>query len=857
MAETIKGINVVIGSDTTGLSAALSDVNKRSRDIQSELKQVERLLRLDPSNTELVAQRQRLLGDAVANTREKLDRLKSTQEQINEQFARGDITEGQYRAFQREIIATEQELNRLNGQLNTSTTALEELGNTATNVSKKIGDVGEKTKKAGEGLTKGLTVPIAAVGAASIAAFTEVDEGLDTIITKTGASGEAMDKLQESFNNVYGSMPVSAEDAGVAIGEVNTRFRVTGEELESLSKTFLQFANINNTDLNSSIGNTQKIMSQWNIEASKTNEVLGVLTNEAQYSGISIDTLMDSVQKNGAVLKEMGFNLEDSIALLGEFEINGINSEVAMAALRKATVNFSKDGKTTSQGLNETVKSIKAAKTETEALQIATETFGTKGAAEMAKAIRENRLEFDNLGVDMEEFGGVVEGTFEATQDPPDKLKIALNNLNIGLSDLAGTIMEAAAPAIQFVGDKAKELTTWFTGLDDSTKKIIVVIGGLLAALGPLLVIIGTLAGAVSNIVALFGTIATAMGTAGATAGATGAATTGLGATLAGLAGPIAIVIGAITGLILILKKLYDDNEEFRVLVDKAWNAIKETISSAINKVSAFVKDIFGGLLDWWKKNQEAIMQAANVVWGLIQDKIMTVVNFLAPFLKIAWEGIKNTISVVWSAISSVIQIALDLIKGIIMVAVNAINGNWSAVWTTIKDTTISIWSTIKGFISDAINAVKDIIITVIGSLPEKMIEFGKNIIQGLIDGITSMAGAVMEKARAIADSIKNTIQGALGIHSPSRVMMELGQYTGEGLALGIQSTIGEITKASNAMANAVNPSIVNGTASTVSSGSVGGGINQTVNIYSPTALSPAETARQNRRVLQELALQM
>lgn len=103
MAETIKGINVVIGAETTGLSKALSDVNKKSRDIQSELRQVERLLKMDPSNTELLAQKEKLLGDAVSNTRSKLESLKSVQEQINQQFKNGDITEGQYRAFQEKL----------------------------------------------------------------------------------------------------------------------------------------------------------------------------------------------------------------------------------------------------------------------------------------------------------------------------------------------------------------------------------------------------------------------------------------------------------------------------------------------------------------------------------------------------------------------------------------------------------------------------------------------------------------------------------------------------------------------------------------------------------------------------------
>lgn len=141
MAETIKGINIVIGSDTTALSAALSEINKKSRDIQSELKQVEKLLKLDPGNTELLAQKQKLLADAVKNTKEKLDGLKKAQEQINAQFKKGEISEGQYRAFQREIIKTEAELKKLEtqGEKTIKTLSKEDAVNNLKNIGKVAG----------------------------------------------------------------------------------------------------------------------------------------------------------------------------------------------------------------------------------------------------------------------------------------------------------------------------------------------------------------------------------------------------------------------------------------------------------------------------------------------------------------------------------------------------------------------------------------------------------------------------------------------------------------------------------------------------------------------------------------------
>ena len=189
--ETIKGISVVIGSDTTGLTSALSDVNKASRGIQSELKQVERLLRLDPSNVELVAQQQQLLTDAVANTSEKLNRLRAAQEQVNEQFARGEISAGQYRAFQREIAATEQQLSRFESQLSGTANELNNLGDAAENNADKLKDIGDKVKGAGEKMSMAITAPIAAAGGLMLKGAIDAENAQNKLQASLGITADA------------------------------------------------------------------------------------------------------------------------------------------------------------------------------------------------------------------------------------------------------------------------------------------------------------------------------------------------------------------------------------------------------------------------------------------------------------------------------------------------------------------------------------------------------------------------------------------------------------------------------------------------------------------------------------------
>ena len=129
VGSRIKGITVEIGGDTTKPQSALKGVNSEIKNTQSQLKDVEKLLKLDPDNTELLAQKQKLLSSAVSETKEKLATFKTAAEQANQALANGDISKEQYDALQREIIETEEDLKKLETQANQSATAVQKIGN--------------------------------------------------------------------------------------------------------------------------------------------------------------------------------------------------------------------------------------------------------------------------------------------------------------------------------------------------------------------------------------------------------------------------------------------------------------------------------------------------------------------------------------------------------------------------------------------------------------------------------------------------------------------------------------------------------------------------------------------------------
>ena len=552
MANRIQGITVEIGGDTTKLSNALKTVNSSIKTTQTQLKDVEKLLKLDPSNTELLAQKEKLLAQAINDTKEKLQTLKTAAEQANTALANGEISQQQYDALQREIIETEQDLKKLETQAGSTKKSLSEA---FTEAGTKVNEFGNKVTAVGTGMTKYVTGPIVGVGAASIAAFKEVDVGLDTVATKTGATGEALEGLQDTMKSVYGSMAVSAEDAGTAVGEVNTRFKVTGTTLETLSTQFLQFASINNTDVNSSIDAVDSIMKKYNIDASQTNNVLGLLTKAGQDTGISMDTLQGTLTSNGAALKEMGLDLTSSVNLLAQMEANGVDTTTAIAGLKKAVANATKEGKSADQALSETIASIKNASSETEALSIATELFGTKGAPEMTQAIREGRLSVDDLKTSLSDYGTVVETTFNNTLSPTDQAKVAFNNLKLAGTELATTLFNAIAPALQSLVAGLQKAVTWFSNLDSGTKETIVKIAALVAAIGPVLVVVGKIISAVGTLMTIIPKLS---GAFTAIKGAVAA----FNAVCA--ANPYVLIIAAVIAVIAIFVVLWNKCEGFR-----------------------------------------------------------------------------------------------------------------------------------------------------------------------------------------------------------------------------------------------------------------------------------------------------
>lgn len=664
----IKGITIELNGDSTNLQKSLSAVDKSLKQTESSLKDVDKLLKMDPKNTELLEQKQKMLADAVGKTKERLEQLRSASEQANEALQNGTMSQDQYDSLQREIAETETKLKDLEDQAKNTDEALSTIGQAGT----ALQNVGEKATETGKTLTKNVTTPIVAVGAASMAAFNEVDKGLDIVTRSTGATGAELESLHESMKTIFSELPVSAEEAGAAIGEVNTRFGATGKELEDLSTVFLKFSSITGTDVTSNIDNVDKIMTKYGVDASKTEQVLGLLANASQKTGINVSQLESTLSSNGAALKEMGFDLTESVNLLAQLEANGVDSSTAMAGFKKAVQNATKEGKSADEALAEMIDKIQHAQSDVGALEYATELFGSKGAPEMTQAIREGRLSLDDISGSLEQYSGKVDTTFENTQSASDDAKVAFNNLKLAGSELGNSIGSVLSPIIKSLSEKLKDLKAWFDNLSPGMKETIVKVALIAATVGPLLIIIGKVITAVGTILKLFPAIKAGI----------------LAINTALAANPIGAVILAITALVAAFVLLWNNCESFRQFWIQAWEGIKQTCQAAWEAISGFftaawngIVSTFEGIGSWFSDRWSDITSAFSAVeswfsetFGAAWSAIETAFETVGSFFSTCWDAVKAPFENAATWFGGIFDAVKEAIKAPINWIIDAIN---------------------------------------------------------------------------------------------------------------------------------------------------------------------------------------
>ena len=432
----------------------------------------------------------------------------------------------------------------------------------------------------GGAMTKGITVPVIAAATASVAAWKSVDEAMDTVTTKTGASGAALEDMQSRASNLATSIPASFQEAGDAIGEVNTRFGLTGDNLETLSGQFIKFAQLNNQDVSGSVDNVSKVLAAFGMDASEASGYLDALNVVGQKTGVDVGTLAQQVSANAAQFQQMGLSAADATNLLGQMSMAGLDSSTAMMGMKTAMKEAAADGTTMSAKLTEFQATMSSSASESDKLAAAYELFGTRAGGAIYNATAQGTLDLTNFQGSLQGFEGSVSTTFTETQDPLDRFTVVTNQLKeagAGLVDAFGPVL---ADALSTVSDVLSKIADVWNGLSPGMQDAIVKVALIAAAIGPVVSGIAKVIGVVTTVHTLITTLTPALGV--------------LNGVL--LANPIGIVVAAIGGLIVAGVALYKNWDKVKAGASALWDGIKrvwsgitDTVKGAVDKLKGFL----------------------------------------------------------------------------------------------------------------------------------------------------------------------------------------------------------------------------------------------------------------------------
>lgn len=658
-SRNIQGITIEIDGNTTKLGDSLKDVNGKLRDTEKALRDVDKLLKLDPGNVDLIKQKQELLKTAVEQTKDRLDQEKNALEQLRNSPDMANHTQ-EMQALERQIADDEIALKNLEEETksfgSTFKQEMQAAGDKLKEVGEAVGDVGEK-------MTKSLTVPIVATGTAAVAAFTEVDKGYDVMIAKTGAAGEAADEMRGIIDDLATSIPTDFETAGAAVGEVNTRFGLTGSELEDLSGKFIKFARLNNVDVSSAIDDTQKAMAAYGIATEDTGAFLDRLNLTAQQTGVDTGKLTSGLISNATAFQEMGLSADQAVSFMGQLEKSGANSETVLNGMRKALKNAAAEGKPLDQALSELQETILNGSDGMDGLTAAYDLFGKSGD-QIYGAIKAGSLDFNALAAAAEDAGGSIENTFSEVLSPTDQFQTTLNSLKATGAEVGGTILEMVAPALEAVANAIKSVKEWWEGLSPETQKVIITVAGIVAAIGPLISILG-------GIISAVGTLSTVIGL---------------------LSGPIGIVVAAIAAAIAIGVLLYKNWDtikekagELKDNIVETWNKIKTGVSEKVNAVKENISNA-------WSSMKDAVSEKVTAMKDMIGGKL----DAIKQAYQNAGGGIKGIVSGMMEGVKQYFTLGFDALNTITGGKLNAVKDKISTILTSAKNIVSNIIGSIK-----------------------------------------------------------------------------------------------------------------------------------------------------------------
>ncbi|WP_337969741.1 phage tail protein [Virgibacillus salexigens] len=809
MAKRIKGITIELDGETKGLDKALKDVNKRSIELSDELREVEKALKFNPGNTELLAQKQKLLADQVENSSKKLDQLRKAQSQVEKQFKSGDIGEEQYRAFQREVIKAESQLDGFKKKL-----ASVDDGKELDNLQKDMKGVKDSTDKAESSVSElGSALGGLAAGVGSAGA---IEQALDfsTLDTQIDISFNVPEESKQSVKQAVKDVSAYGVDAEEALEGVRRQWALNADASDETNAKVVKgasavasaYAGIDFTELiqetneiaaalgisnEEALGLTDSLLkagfppeqvdiiaeygTQLSMAGFEAEEIQAIFASGVDTKTWNIDNLIDGLKEGNVKIKEFGEEVPEAVDEL----LKG--TDISAEQLQQWGKDVAKGGETGKKAMSDVAAALAGVDDETKKSQLGVQIFGTM-YEDQGQAITDVLINAQDATYDLKEgTDGVADSVSKMDADPAVQMKQAFTDIKTALG-----------PLLEQIANFVSKVAEWVKKNPELTATIIAIV----SAIGILVGIFMVLSPIITSLVALAGA---------------------LGVSIGAIAAPVLIIIGVITALITVFVLLWQNWDSVSQFLVNSWNWIKEMSVTIFTGIGEFLKILWNGIWEFIKFVAQGIWGTIQAVWTMIKTitvstwnaiwatiktlaqgiwgTVQAVWNMIKVTTQTIWNGIKSVISTVWNLIKSIVQGAINVVKNVITTVWNTIKAVTSTVWNTIKSVISTVWNTIKSIVTKAINGVK----STVSSVWNVIKSITSSVWNGITSTVTGIWNGLKRTVSSVFNGIKDTISGAWdGVKSATDNIWD-------GITGTVKGAINGVISAINGMINALN----------------------------------------------------
>ena len=745
MASTkVRGITIELGADTSGLSKALKSVNQEIGSTQKQLKDVEKLLKLDPHNTELMEQKQRLLGERIGETKTKLEALKEAQKQVGDELKKTGEGQEQYDALTREIANCTNELKALEKEANSASVAMQSISAAG----EKLKDVGGKISGAGQALMP-LSAAAAGIGAGIIKTTADFDASMSKVAAISGAAGDDFDALRNKAREMGATTKFTASEAAEAMNYMAMAGWKTQDMLSGVSG-IMSLAAASGEELGTTSDIVTDALTAFGLAAEDAGHFSDILAAASSNANTNVAMMGESFKYAAPVAGSLGYTAEDIAVALGLMANSGIKASMAGTSLRNIFTRMAKPTKESAMAMERLGLSLDDGEghmysfrqimdqlrsgfvqinmpleeydKRVELLDAALENGEIKQKAYNSQIEELNKQAFGAEGAEKARAAAMLGGSramsgllaiANATEADYNKLTAAVDNssqafaktkdgivpLNEALESgaeiletyegsaaaMAATMQDNASGQMEILKSQLQELAISLGDtLMPTLRELIGYVQGFVDKLNGMDEHTKTI---IMNVILVTAALGPLLVIVGKLVSGIGSIMTVIG----GLSAPILAVIAVIGLLVAAFIHLWNTNEEFRNNITAIWDALKakfeafgQGIVDRLNKMG-FEFDSFGDVV--------------KAAWDYI-------CNYLAPIFETAFAEVE-----------AVLGGALDVLMGLFDVFAGLFTGNWEQMWTGVKEIFGGIWDAIVGILKGAINTIINEINRIIGGV--------------------------------------------------------------------------------------------------------------------------------------------